>query len=108
VDKTIRIWDTRVRNRSMAFVAAHTADVNVISWNKKVSHLLASGSDDGIVKVWDLRNFKSYVIPNPYHTRPTQHPATFTRAWPAPRPPTAASLAADPPPPRTSSGTRRP
>jgi len=43
----------------MVWVAAHQADVNVISWNHKVSHLLASGSDDGIVKVWDLRNFKS-------------------------------------------------
>lgn len=59
VDKTIRIWDTRVRNKSMVAVTAHTSDVNVISWNKKVSHLLASGSDDGIIKVWDLRNFKA-------------------------------------------------
>jgi len=59
VDKTIRIWDTRERKRSMLFVAAHKSDVNVISWNRKVSHLLCSGADDGIVKVWDLRNFKS-------------------------------------------------
>lgn len=59
VDKTIRIWDTREKKRSMLFVVGHKTDVNVISWNRKVSHLLCSGADDGIVKVWDLRNFKS-------------------------------------------------
>lgn len=59
VDKTIRIWDTRVKKKSMIWVAAHNTDVNVISWNPMVSHLLLSGADDGAVKVWDLRNFKS-------------------------------------------------
>jgi WD40 repeat protein len=33
--------------------------VNVIAWNRQVQHLLLSGSDDGSVKIWDLRNFKS-------------------------------------------------
>jgi len=59
VDKTIRIWDTRVKAKCMVWVAAHKTDVNVISWNAKVSHLLASGADDGSMKIWDLRNFKS-------------------------------------------------
>jgi len=59
VDKTIRIWDIRVKKKSMLFIDAHETDVNVISWNKKVAHLLVSGADDGSFKVWDLRNFKS-------------------------------------------------
>lgn len=58
-DKTIRVWDTRCRTKSMLWVAAHKQDVNVVSWNKNVSHLLLSGSDDGSVKIWDLRNFKA-------------------------------------------------
>lgn len=59
VDKTVRIWDSRTRGKSMLFVAAHHNDVNVISWNRKKRHLLLSGSDDTTFKVWDLRKFKS-------------------------------------------------
>merc|ERR1712025_1130794 len=46
VDKTVRIWDIRSKKQSMLSVDAHQTDVNVISWNKKVSHLMVSGSDD--------------------------------------------------------------
>jgi ribosome assembly protein RRB1 len=45
------IWDTRGRNGPQISLEAHSADVNVISWNKTVSNLLASGSDDGSFKV---------------------------------------------------------
>eukprot|EP01040_Poterioochromonas_malhamensis_P005971 gene5971-6418_t len=38
-------------------------DVNVISWNHNVGFLLASGSDDGSFKVWDLRSIKKSPTP---------------------------------------------
>lgn len=59
-DKSIRIWDVRVKSkRSVINVEdAHDQDVNVISWNKTTDYLLLSGGDEGCVKVWDLRNFK--------------------------------------------------
>lgn len=50
-DKTVRIWDTRGRTGPQITIDAHLEDVNVISWNKSVAYLLASGSDDGSFKV---------------------------------------------------------
>ena len=57
-DQTIKIWDTRMRNKCGASVQAHQSDVNVIAWNPKVNYLLASGADDGSFSVWDLRQFR--------------------------------------------------
>jgi ribosome assembly protein RRB1 len=63
-DKSIRVWDVRVKDRKsvIGVAGAHDSDVNVISWNNSTNYLLASGGDDGIIKVWDLRNFKGCVI----------------------------------------------
>lgn len=38
---------------------AHTADINVISWNPKENQFMISGGDDGLLHVWDLRQFGS-------------------------------------------------
>ncbi|KAJ4887264.1 WD40 repeat protein [Raphanus sativus] len=38
---------------------AHDADVNVISWNRLPSCMLASGSDDGAFSIHDLRFFNN-------------------------------------------------
>ena len=35
---------------------AHSEDVNAVQWNPKVPGLLASGSDDGDVKLWLLKD----------------------------------------------------
>lgn len=50
-------------------VAAADCDVNVISWNRLVSYMLASGADDGGLRVWDLRTFKegAFVSQFNYH-----------------------------------------
>jgi ribosome assembly protein RRB1 len=73
-DRSIRIWDVRVKGRksAMAVEGAHENDVNVISWNKlaSASYLLVSGGDEGGIKVWDLRGWNKsvtlaeYPIPN--------------------------------------------
>mmetsp|Transcript_48161 Transcript_48161/g.54572 ORF Transcript_48161/g.54572 Transcript_48161/m.54572 type:complete len:634 (+) Transcript_48161:287-2188(+) len=54
----LAIYDTRAPHRAMLRPYLHpNTDVNVLSWNKIVSNLLATGGDDGTLCVWDLRHF---------------------------------------------------
>ncbi|KAK4057942.1 Ribosome assembly protein rrb1 [Microbotryomycetes sp. JL221] len=78
-DKSIRVWDIRVKDKKsvLGVAGAHDSDVNVISWNLKTNYLLASGGDEGGIKIWDLRNFKGTKAPAPtpvasfnWHTAP--------------------------------------
>ncbi|WVZ54623.1 hypothetical protein U9M48_005390 [Paspalum notatum var. saurae] len=55
VDDTIAIWDIRKGKKPCISVKAHKADVNVISWNRLASCMIASGCDDGSFSVSDLR-----------------------------------------------------
>ncbi|XP_076301169.1 WD repeat-containing protein 1 l(2)09851 isoform X2 [Lasioglossum baleicum] len=66
VDKSIKIWDTRVGPQSACMLTAagiHTEDINVLSWNRKENQFLVSGGDDGLICVWDLRQFGSSTHP---------------------------------------------
>lgn len=61
-DGTIRIWDARSKSRTAALnIHVSDSDVNVMSWCRQAgsNHLLASGADDGVWAVWDLRQWKS-------------------------------------------------
>ncbi|KAI3493370.1 hypothetical protein L1887_41759 [Cichorium endivia] len=58
VEKTIAIWDSRTGRSPAASIKAHNTDVNVISWNRLASCMLASGSDDGSFSIRDLRMLK--------------------------------------------------
>ena len=53
----MQIIDLRIgsRSRSELLIKANDCDVNVISWSKMNTNLIASGADDGSFKVWDKR-----------------------------------------------------
>lgn len=56
-DRSLRLWDIRVRERTSVLAAtdAHDSDINVMSWNASQSYLIVTGGDEGGLKVWDLR-----------------------------------------------------
>jgi ribosome assembly protein RRB1 len=74
----VRVFDSRAPNKAMLHhkIHANGADVNVLSWNKLVSNLLATGGDDGSLAVWDLRHF-SKSSPDPL-ARFTVHKTPIT------------------------------
>ena len=53
-------WDTRSNTHSKPShtVDAHTAEVNCLSFNPYSEFILATGSADKTVALWDLRNLK--------------------------------------------------
>ena len=71
-DQTVRIWDTRQAGAAALTVHAHGSDVNVLSWSRLTTCMLASGADAGDFKIWDLRNFKvdKFVAAFCYHRQP--------------------------------------
>ncbi|KAJ6770228.1 GLUTAMATE-RICH WD REPEAT-CONTAINING PROTEIN 1 [Salix purpurea] len=77
VDGHIAIWDARLGKSPAISFKAHNADVNVLSWNRLASVMLASGSDDGTFSIRDLRLLstkseedKSLVAHLEYHKHP--------------------------------------
>ncbi|KAL8805188.1 MAG: hypothetical protein Q9223_005531 [Gallowayella weberi] len=58
-DGTVKIWDVRSKSHKPAVsVQVSEVDVNVISWSRQTTHLLATGADNGQWAVWDLRQWK--------------------------------------------------
>ncbi|KAF6024783.1 Caf1 [Bugula neritina] len=59
-DQKLMIWDTRSNNSSKAShsVDAHNAEVNCLSFNPYSEYILATGSADRTVALWDLRNLR--------------------------------------------------
>uniref|UniRef100_A0A0K0ENP0 Probable histone-binding protein lin-53 n=1 Tax=Strongyloides stercoralis TaxID=6248 RepID=A0A0K0ENP0_STRER len=59
-DKKLMIWDTRSNqfDRASQSLEAHDAEVNCLSFNPYSEYILATGSADKTVGLWDLRNLK--------------------------------------------------
>jgi len=59
-DKKLMLWDTRSNNpnKPSQMIEAHAAEVNCLSFNPYSEYILATGSADKTVALWDLRNTK--------------------------------------------------
>ncbi|KAJ0969734.1 hypothetical protein J5N97_022611 [Dioscorea zingiberensis] len=54
VESKEKMIDEPFYTKLMKKEKAHAMDVNSVQWNPKNPRVLASGSDDGIIKVWEL------------------------------------------------------
>lgn len=59
-DKKLILWDTRsnTSTKPTQIIEAHSAEVNCLSFNPYSEYILATGSADKTVALWDLRNTK--------------------------------------------------
>ncbi|XP_076275026.1 histone-binding protein RBBP4-like isoform X2 [Rhynchophorus ferrugineus] len=59
-DQKLMFWDIRCNNtrKPAITVDAHTAEVNCLSFSPYSEYILATGSSDKTVALWDLRNLK--------------------------------------------------
>lgn len=68
-DKRLILWDTRQpSNTPYAMVDAHAGEVNCISFNPFCEFLIATGSADKTVALWDMRNTSARLHTFSAHT----------------------------------------
>lgn len=67
---TVEVWDTRDMRSSRLCWQADPTDINVADWNtaKQSSHLFVTGSESGVVAVWDLRKVQGGNSATPLQT----------------------------------------
>jgi WD40 repeat protein len=56
-DKTVRLWDTKTGECS-TIIKAHNESVSSAVWSSN-DKMIVTGSDDGDLKYWDLKNLKT-------------------------------------------------
>jgi WD40 repeat protein len=51
----VRIFDVSKRDEALLTLKGHSARVFNVAWNPLFESILASGSDDKSIRVWDIR-----------------------------------------------------
>lgn len=57
-DSCLYVYDLPSEQRSLKVQVCETADVNAVGFVDDTSQIFYSGSDDGIIKIWDKRSLK--------------------------------------------------
>lgn len=71
-DGHLRLWDSRIQGGTAA-LSHHLhpgTDINVFSWNALKPNLVATGADDSIFSVWDLRKMNTSITRSDWHKGP--------------------------------------
>jgi len=65
------LYITDINNTSTAFRVGTNAahDFETVDWNKKVPHILATGSSGGLVTVWDIKSKKESMTLNKFGSK---------------------------------------
>ena len=50
--------DVQVTEKQFETLLGHEDDVNAVSFVDSATHVLASGGDDGLCKIWDRRSLR--------------------------------------------------
>ena len=66
VDTTghLSVWHDQ-KSRPMISFKAHDAEINTVSWNKHTNYLLATGDDNGVIKIWDVATAAALITMDP-------------------------------------------
>ena len=78
-DRSLMLWDSRDSDATKpkhAVLDAHTAEINCLCFSPHSDFLLATGSADKTVKLWDARNLKEKV-----HTFQGHKDEVFQVSW---------------------------
>ncbi|XP_033755915.1 GATOR complex protein WDR59-like isoform X7 [Pecten maximus] len=54
----VRLWDPRKGNSPLTYIAAHLSKIHGLDWSPHNENCLATASQDGSVKFWDITNFR--------------------------------------------------
>ncbi|XP_021358259.1 WD repeat-containing protein 59-like isoform X8 [Mizuhopecten yessoensis] len=54
----VRLWDPRKGNSPLTYIAAHLSKIHGLDWSPHSENCLATASQDGSVKFWDVTNFR--------------------------------------------------
>jgi len=79
VDRQVVFWDLRTGNKpTLRLQEVHKSDINTVDWSTQNDNLLATGSNDTLVKILDIRKAYNLIGTSPPKVSESQSPIIQT------------------------------